>query len=215
MAKIKRVFLFDFDGVIIDSHSIREAGFRHLFQEYPDESVNRLIEYHRENGGISRYHKIRWFLKMMGDKSCSEEKVHSLASEFSGFVRPLLVDKELLIAPTVDFIQKYSQLVHIHIISGADQDEVCYLCKTLEIDHLFRTIRGSPKNKESLIYDEISRWGYDSSEIVMFGDAINDFNAANKHNIDFWGYNNDMLRENGAGFVTNWNEFDVNKGLRK
>ena len=53
--------LFDFDGVIIDSMPIREAGFRLIFQDFDKYLVDKLIDYHNQNGGLSRYVKIDFF----------------------------------------------------------------------------------------------------------------------------------------------------------
>ena len=55
------VILWDFDGVLIDSMEIRELGFRKLFQDFSIEEVEELIKFHKENGGLSRYVKIKYF----------------------------------------------------------------------------------------------------------------------------------------------------------
>ena len=48
--KIDTIF-WDFDGVILSSHEIRELGFKVALEKYPQEQVNTLMRYHRENGG--------------------------------------------------------------------------------------------------------------------------------------------------------------------
>ena len=53
--------LFDFDGVIHDSNTVKTDGFRTIFNKYPKNIVENLVEYHEANGGISRYSKIRYF----------------------------------------------------------------------------------------------------------------------------------------------------------
>ena len=50
---------FDFDGVILDSLDIKEIGFRKIFSQYSDLNVNKLIHYHNQNLGKSRFIKIR------------------------------------------------------------------------------------------------------------------------------------------------------------
>ena len=57
---IKNIF-WDFDGVIIDSMPIREFGFRRIFKDFNKEKVELLTDFHRENGGLSRFFKIRYF----------------------------------------------------------------------------------------------------------------------------------------------------------
>ena len=63
--KIKTIF-WDFDGVILASHPIREMGFKIALQQYPEKEVEALLAYHRENGGWSRYVKFAYFLKKSG-----------------------------------------------------------------------------------------------------------------------------------------------------
>ena len=46
--------LWDFDGVILDSMQVRDYGFRKIFEEHSHEQVEKLIKYHRTNGGWSR-----------------------------------------------------------------------------------------------------------------------------------------------------------------
>ncbi len=53
--------LWDFDGVILDSMPIREYGFRKIFENYDISLVDKLINYHKRNGGLSRYVKIKYF----------------------------------------------------------------------------------------------------------------------------------------------------------
>ncbi|HIO70318.1 MAG TPA: HAD family hydrolase, partial [Campylobacterales bacterium] len=55
--------IFDFDGVILDSMPIREFGFRQIFKDFPKDRVEKLIEFHRKNGGWSRFIKIRYFFE--------------------------------------------------------------------------------------------------------------------------------------------------------
>lgn len=62
MKKIK-IILFDFDGVILNSNKVRECGFRKIFEDFDENKVNKLIEFHRKNGGLSRFVKIDFFFK--------------------------------------------------------------------------------------------------------------------------------------------------------
>ena len=57
--------LFDFDGVILDSMPIREYGFRKIFENYDVALVEKLLVYHNQNGGLSRYVKIRYFFEKL------------------------------------------------------------------------------------------------------------------------------------------------------
>ena len=53
------VFIFDCDGVILDSNILKSEAFEHALTLEDKSDVERLIQYHKDNGGISRYEKFR------------------------------------------------------------------------------------------------------------------------------------------------------------
>ena len=57
----KKVILWDFDGVILDSDKIRVEGFKQSLKDYPSNQVQALLDYHHRNGGLSRYNKFKFF----------------------------------------------------------------------------------------------------------------------------------------------------------
>lgn len=98
------VFLFDFDGVIINSNDVRIDGFRKIFAEYPKVLVDNLINYHNENGGLSRYVKIRYFFEKILKKEIVEKDIIYLASEFSELMVDELSRKKYLIKDCINLI---------------------------------------------------------------------------------------------------------------
>ena len=56
-------FVFDCDGVILDSNLLKTTAFSKSLPEYPHEKVSKFINYHKANGGISRYKKFDYFFK--------------------------------------------------------------------------------------------------------------------------------------------------------
>ena len=147
---IKTIF-WDFDGVILDSMPIRDFGFVKIFEEFDKNLVDKLLEYHTLNGGLSRYVKIRYFYNILLKKDISDEKVQELADKFSTIMRNELTNKKYLIKETVEFIKLNYQNYNFHIVSGSDEKELNYLCKELELSQYFKTIEGSPTCKNDLV----------------------------------------------------------------
>ena len=58
-------FIFDCDGVILNSNSIKNFAFRLTLKNENKDLVDSFIKYHKENGGISRYEKFQHFFKNM------------------------------------------------------------------------------------------------------------------------------------------------------
>ena len=194
-----KLILWDFDGVIIESNSVREQGFREVLKQYPIEQVEELIDFHNVNGGWSRYVKFRYFFEEIRKEPITDEKVSELAVQFSAIMKVLLVNPELLIAETVAFIEDmYNSGKEMHIVSGSDVNELRGLCSALEIDHYFMSINGSPTPKNILVKEVIEPYQYLKENIVLIGDSINDYEAAKVNGISFFGYNNEMLIQKGA-----------------
>ena len=57
------IFIFDCDGVILDSNKLKSDAFRQALEYEPEEMVEELVRYHKLNGGISRYEKFNYFYK--------------------------------------------------------------------------------------------------------------------------------------------------------
>lgn len=192
------VLLWDFDGVIIDSNSVREFGFRQVLKEFDPEQVEQLIDFHNANGGWSRYVKFRYFFEEILKRPISESKVQEFASRFSSIMVERLPNPELLIEGTVRFIREmYLQGKQMHIVSGSDGNELRSLCKQLELSKYFLSINGSPTSKQALVKAIIDNGDISASQYCLIGDAVNDYDAANQNEVQFFGYNNEGLKKLG------------------
>ena len=192
--KIKMI-LWDFDGVILDSMSVRDDGFREVLKEYPNDLVDRLIKYHRENGGLSRYVKFRYFFEEILNKDISEDQVNDLANSFSAIMIKRLVSPENLIQDSLNFVKDNCETILMHIVSGSDHDELNFLCKAFGIDGYFNSINGSPTPKNILVKNIVDKSNFIKTEIVLIGDSINDYDAAVDNGILFFAYNNPELKD--------------------
>ena len=61
MKKYKSI-IFDCDGVILNSNEIKTASFKKILVQFNRNAVNEFLNYHKNNGGVSRYIKIEYFL---------------------------------------------------------------------------------------------------------------------------------------------------------
>ena len=150
MTNINVVF-WDFDGVILDSMSIRDKGFELIFNDFDRKDVEKLLNFHKQNGGLSRYVKIKFFFENILEKEITQDEINYYADRFSKIMLKELSNNELLIKDSVTFIKKNYKKFEFHIVSGSDQEELRILCNVLEIKKYFKTINGSPSAKNELI----------------------------------------------------------------
>ena len=202
-----KTVLWDFDGVILDSLKVREWGFEEIFKEFDQELIDKLLTYHRKNGGLSRYVKIRYFYEELLGKSITEEIVLKYAHKFSVLMREKLTNSKNLILDAVEFIKNNHQNYNFHIVSGSDQEELRFLNKKLGLDKYFISIHGSPTSKKQLVANLLEKYNYQTENTCLIGDSINDYEAADHNNIAFYGYNNKSLSSYGiyVDSLTNYN----------
>lgn len=205
-----KCILWDFDGVLMDSMSVRDEGFKQVLSGYPIDQVLRLLQYHRNNGGLSRYVKFRYFFEKIRNETIDENRVIELAQDFSKIMMRILVNAELLINDSLDFVKENHQNTAMHIVSGSDGVELNEICKRLGIAGYFKSIHGSPVHKNNLVANVLNHYGYKNDEVVLIGDSINDYEAANSNKIDFIGYNNLALANKKFTYIRS---FKHNEGM--
>lgn len=187
--------IFDFDGVILDSVPTKTEGFKKLFQDFPIELVDKLIEYHIQNGGISRYKKIKYFFNELLNQDISDDEVLNYANKYSNITKEELTNPKYMIDDAVNFIKQNHKKYNMHIASGADENDLKYICEKLNLSQYFFSIHGSPKIKSEIVKTILKFNNYKKEETILIGDSINDFEAADVNGIVFYGYNNLELKK--------------------
>lgn len=200
--------IFDFDGVILDSVPTKTEAYRKLFHEFPHDKVEQLVEYHIQNGGVSRYAKVKYFFKEILLKNISDDDILFYANKYSQLTKEELTNPKYLIEDTVSFLKQNYQTYNMHIASGADENDLKYICEKLELIPYFLSINGSPIKKNEIVKKILEKNYYKKQETILIGDSINDFEAANVNGIMFYGYNNLKLKKlEHLTYLENMNAF--------
>lgn len=195
-------FLFDCDGVILNSNSIKTDGFKFALQNEDKFLIDDFIEYHKNNQGVSRYEKIKYFLKYIKKTEFNQNRYNEILNKYASFC-----EKELLKARLVPGVLAFLERLRLNknkcfVISGSDQKELIGIFNKRNLNIYFTKILGSPKNK----YENI-KYLFDNnminSSIVYFGDAESDYEAANKFNLDFYYIYSFSDWKNGINFCKN------------
>ena len=95
MMKKDAVF-FDFDGVILDSVEVKTRAFAKMFEVYGPEIERKVVDYHLQHGGISRFEKIRHYYENFLHKPVSEKELASLGEEFSRIAFTGVIESEFI-----------------------------------------------------------------------------------------------------------------------
>tara|TARA_B100001063_G_scaffold247140_1_gene290534 strand:- start:1624 stop:2259 length:636 start_codon:yes stop_codon:yes gene_type:complete len=180
---IKNIF-FDFDGVILDSVNCKTIAFGKIYEPYGSEIVNKVIDYHLLNGGVSRFEKFNYWHKKHLNVKLDKELMNDLCSKFS----KLVVD-EVISSPQIPgsfkFISKNYKNYNFWIITGTPTDEIKFITNKLKISKYFKGIYGSPKKKFYWTEYIIKKHRLNREETLFIGDAIADYEAAKMSKIKF------------------------------
>lgn len=197
--------IFDFDGVILDSMPIRTEGFKKIFENYDNKKVEELISFHLINGGLSRFVKIKYFFEELLETSISEEEINFFADKYSKIMKENLINEKYLLRETVDFI-KNNNNIKMFIASGSEEKELRLINESLQLSKYFLGIFGSPKNKIDIVKSIIQDNKLNKNETILIGDSINDYDAAIKNDIRFFGYNNIKLKNISDKYINTFTE---------
>ena len=197
--------IYDFDGVICDSVNIKTNAFCKLYFKYSSSVIEKVRNYHLENGGVSRFEKFKYFEQEILKKKITKEKINYLSNKFSNIVVDLVV-KSNYIEGVIDYI-KINKLKHQFICTGTPTGEMRKILKMKKIYHLFNKVYGSPENKISIVNRLIKEYNINTKKTLFFGDSMTDYLAANYYSIDFIGIENKKtIFPNKTKLIKNFNE---------
>jgi len=193
-----KTIIFDCDGVVLNSNKVKTQAFYNTALAFGQAAAERLVKYHVERGGISRYKKFQWFIDNLNKEDLAQSKdqpnLDNLLSSYAAEVHKGLRNCQIAEGLT-ELREKTKDSIWL-IVSGGDQAELRELFAERDIAQFFDGgIFGSPDSKEVIMSREREQ-GNIKSPAVFVGDSQYDYTAVKSvGDIDFI-------------FVTDWSEFD-------
>ncbi|MES3037949.1 MAG: HAD-IA family hydrolase [Bdellovibrionota bacterium] len=181
--KLYDFYVFDCDGVLLDSNQLKTQAYRNSLKDFSAEHVNQLIDYHHKNGGVSRWEKFKYFLEKIVGRPVNNGEIDLLANEFSRQSVSLLKNANVT-EGTVELLGELkNKKLPCFVVSGARQEEVQQALAERKLDSYFQLILGSPKNKVENVESFIAQ--FKGKKGVLVGDAMADMQCAEKYGMDF------------------------------
>ena len=186
----KKLFIFDFDGVIVDSVDIKTEAFGEIYSNYGSSITEKVKNYHIENGGLSRYEKIRYFNEVLLKNYNQYKSKDELVVEFSNLVKTKVIECPEICGATkfLDYLFNCGKMLTVN--SATPSDELIEIIQARNLDNYFRVILGSPKTKLENLQQTIESMKCNVAESIFFGDANTDIHAAESIGMDFIGLGN-------------------------
>ena len=115
--------IFDFDGVILNSHKVKTKAFFEIFKSYGDKIAYSSKKFHEKNIGKSRYHKFKFIFRKILKRKLKKKEIKKLDQKFDNFIKKkiqkLQPSKYLL-----DFLKKKKYVYNFYISTSTPQKKI-------------------------------------------------------------------------------------------
>ncbi|MDF1823580.1 MAG: HAD family hydrolase [Verrucomicrobiales bacterium] len=179
-----QAIVFDFDGVIIDSTSVKTEAFVDTYDDCSPEVREYVRRYHEENQGCPRRQKIEHFASYLGENLQGD--VDRRIDRFADLVFSK-VKACCLFDGAVEALQELQVNRRLFVASATPHEE---LSETLDLKGLtpfFESAWGFPLRKAEAIQMVRERHHLETDEVVMIGDSAADHGAAMEAGVPFIG----------------------------
>jgi phosphoglycolate phosphatase-like HAD superfamily hydrolase len=176
--------IFDFDGVIAESMDIKTEGFKHLFKDYPQDIIDKVVKLHLDHGGMSRFEKFRIIYEVYIGKELTKSEEERLGKEFTEFCL-----KKTISSPYVKGVDKFMEDNYtkylFFIVSGTPHDEINTIVDERGLRKYFKGVWGTPRKKGELIKMILEEYDLTPDDVAFIGDAPTDYDGAMEAKVIF------------------------------
>src|SRR5256885_723141 len=178
---LKKALVFDFDGVILDSDEYKIATFKSLFTKYP-KFLDKIDQYNRANRSVSRYIKFAYIFNNILGIPYTQAIEDEIGVRYNSLLRDNLGKM-----PLVDGISSFltQQKVPLFIATSAIPEEPDHILREKGINKYFKKIYSYPTPKWQALELIVEEMEIKAKDILFFGDALADYEAAQKIGTDF------------------------------
>jgi phosphoglycolate phosphatase-like HAD superfamily hydrolase len=187
MLKKYKAFIFDFDGVVVDSLGIKAEAFGLLFEDLGPEVMAKVKAHHLRNGGVTRYEKFKIYYRQFMGCEITPQESETLDRRYSELVVRKVIEAEA-IPGVMDVLRAIKDSGKFCcVLSATPEAEIRHIVKERQMGGFFCEVVGSPRSKKDNLGLILKRNKIVAPEAVYFGDATSDLEAAKAYGVDFVG----------------------------
>jgi phosphoglycolate phosphatase-like HAD superfamily hydrolase len=187
-----RVFILDFDGVVIESNDVKTRAFEKVFERFPEHS-NAMMEFHHAHVSVSRFAKFDHLAGLLG-RSADAALKGDIAADFSRRVLEGMMAVPL-VSGAEDFLKKAAARYPLYLASVTPEQELKWILAERGLAHWFDGVYGCPPwTKPNAIRDILLKEGVRPSSAMLIGDSAGDQRAAMETGVRF------LARDSGLSF---------------
>ena len=129
--------IFDFDGVIVESVHIKTESFAEIYRPYGSKVVEKVVQHHLANGGMSRFEKFRLYQKEFLGKELFDDELSEITDRFSRLVTNRVIEAPY-VEGAIEFIESYCKIFDLFVSSATPKKELREIIYRRKITKYFK-----------------------------------------------------------------------------
>ena len=211
MIKKYRVIIWDFDGTIKESLSVKSNAFKKLFVLHGKNITSRIVKHHNNNMGLSRYKKIPLYLSWIFNKDINNKLINEYYKKFSKLVTLSVINSKW-VPGAKKLIQSNPYNQKFMLVTATPQKEIVKILQNLNIIDCFSQVFGSPLSKTEAIKLILKKNNLSKLDVLMIGDTEQDYQASKVNKISFLfkknKYNHQIIKKYKENYIIDFKEYN-------
>lgn len=179
-----KTIIFDFDGVVLDSASMKADAFAEVYAGESEMKRRLVREYADQNGGLSRRQTFASFEKQFFGRTADDATLDALCAAYGSLIDGK-VQRTNFVRGASEAIRDLNGRCSMHVVSGAPEADVVRILRQRKMLSCFSSVAGAPKSKLDEFGRILREDGVSASSTLAIGDSLTEFEAARQLGIPF------------------------------
>lgn len=172
-----KTWVFDCDGVLLQSNDIKSNAFYQVALQFGEETAKTFLEYHKNTGGLTRFHKFEYLQSHILGLDKNQEQIDRWIKDYADRCYAALLACETI--PGARSLVEALNPRKTYVVSGGEQEQLREVLRTKKFDQ-FDGIFGSPRSKSDILASLDIEF-----PAIFVGDAVYDYTVAMERGLDF------------------------------